>query len=118
MARTDKDRPYWVRADDPLEYREEDHHHISWRGEPLVCDIHLSAKDKQNRYTNCGYWLPYSIYRGGPPAWFRRARWHGPERRRELTELGELAKLFRGGDLENLDFANFQHHHGAAREWS
>lgn len=117
MARTDKDRPEWVRADDPLEDREETHYHVSYGGEPRECDLHVSAKDKHGRYSgNCGYWLPYSVYRGGPPAWFRRARWHAPERCRERDQLGELAKLFRGGN-QDLDFANFQHRHGAARDW-
>jgi len=117
MARTDKDRPSWVRADDPLERREESHHHRSWRGEPLVCDIDVPAKDKRSRYSNCGYWLPYTVYAGGPPRWYRRACWHGPERRRERDQFSEAVKLFRGGELEDFDFAGLQHRHGALWDW-
>lgn len=116
MARTDKDRPAWVREDDPFEpLREESHSHHTWWG-PQECDLHVSAKLKRGRYSHCGYWLPYSVYAGGPPAWYRHALWYGPERRRERDELGELAKLFRGGS-QDLDFANFQHRHGVSWDW-
>ena len=46
---------------------------------------------------------------GGVPHDYVRARWHGPERRREREDLRDAARLYNAGeDLEDFDFVNRQ----------
>lgn len=119
MSRTDKDRPYWVRSEDPLEPREEYHYHHDWRGNALECDLDAPAKYKPSLYSNCGYRLRASPYTSGPPAWYRNHVWHDPERVRMRDELGEVRKLANAGEeLDDVDVASWQHRHCAIWLWT
>lgn len=52
------------------------------------------------------------------PRWYRAHIWYEPERTRERDVLRETAKAYNAGDdLEDWDFPNFQHRHGAGWYW-
>lgn len=125
MARTDKDRPYWVRTLDETELREESHHHQRWRqGEGLVevdCDIEVYDKNARFRFVGwqCGYDLVNVYPTGKPPKWYRDHVWVNGERTRERSRLREIAKEYNGSDDEDFDadFPNHQHRHNALWLW-
>ena len=72
MSKTDKDRPYRIRARDiGTEY----HRHADWRGNPLECDMGTLGR------SNCGWTLPYTF--GGVPSWYVTMVYHRPDRRQE-----------------------------------
>lgn len=114
MSRTDHHRPYWVRCNDPSEpMRYVNHHH-----ENGVCDLAPMLPWRFRRHERC-YWAvdvrPYSH----APSWFVNHRWSGPERVRERDELRGLAQTYNAGyDLDDADFANHQHRHGANWDWA
>jgi hypothetical protein len=130
MSRTDRDRPYRVRSADPHEPREAVHSHVCrrWRHEPdcphdLGCDLpdyHDRTPDsptdkprwtRPNCYWRLTYWV-FSPYGGGPPKWYRDARWHNPERGRVRAHNVEWRKVANaGGDLEDWDLACWATHH-------
>lgn len=126
MSRTDKDRPYRVRAADPHEQGRYPRHNCGgirrrWQRtvEELECDL-PDFHDRTPRGPR--YWLHtvnvctwdldhwvFSPYGDGPPSWYRNHVWHAPERVRERDHLREAAKAYNAGDdLEDYDFPNFQ----------
>ncbi len=76
--------------------------------EQATCDIRaLDSRGGYHRYT----W-------GGVPSWFVRQTWHRPERAREREDLRDMAREYNEyGDIEDDDFANYQHNHRAAWLW-
>jgi hypothetical protein len=130
MSRTDRDRPYRVRAADPHEPRVAVHSHVPrWSRRPKAgdadydCDLpdyhdRTPEDATTRRYTwnspNCYWQMPYwvfSPYGGGPPKWYRDHVWTNPERLRERLELGEARKRWNAGDLlEDFDFACWANH--------
>lgn len=52
------------------------------------------------------------------PRWFVRHVWNGPERVRERSLLGEMAKEYNAtGELDDGDFPNYQTRHSARWLW-
>lgn len=79
MGKTDKDRPYYIRARD---IGEEFHRHADWRGNPLECDLYDDHRnDRWQRRNNCGWTLPYCF--GGVPSAYVSLVYHWPQRRQE-----------------------------------
>lgn len=116
MSRTDKDRPWQIRANDLTgryngAYYWHDHWHHERRG---------GCSD------DCGWTLPHCQL-SRPPAWYRRHVWHAPERVRERNQLGGYAREYNAGfrpydgvgedPQYDLDFANYQHRHMAHWTW-
>jgi len=110
MSRTDKDRPWRIRAEDRIgKYNGAYYYHDSWN--------HL-RHGGCGEY--CGWTLPHCTFRG-TPRWFRHEIWDGPERGRERDELRGYAREFNAGhrpydgvgeDPEyDFDFPNYQHRH-------
>ena len=124
MSKTDKDRPWLIRAADRLDagsaayFRHSDYAHA--RGE---CDADVDpierykAGNNFSNYSSCGWTLPYSYF-VSPPKDFIDEVWNGPERRRERDGLRNMAREYNTyGDLENDDFGNYQHRHNAEWLW-
>jgi hypothetical protein len=129
MSRTDKDKPWQLRAADG-----QDGSYIRHVcGGRVPCDIDVDPydfwKNAYNRTSpdarhyrvwkapSCGPTVPYAYF-VHPPHWYVRHVWTGPERVRERAQLGEMVKEYNaGGDLADGDFANYQHHHGAHWSW-
>jgi hypothetical protein len=80
---------------------------------PCVCD------DFPPDPTCCrSYTYDYPWTRGGAPSSYVHVVWTGPERARERDGLRALAKEFNAtGGIEDDDFPNNQHRHGAAWMW-
>lgn len=128
MSKTDKDRPYWVRCNDPLENRYE--HHTCGRekrsayGKPRE-DIECSIDIPQDRARSwwydhpCVYFLHEKIHRiNGVPKWFVDYVWNNPERTRVRDDLRELAKEYNATlDIDDYDFPNYQHRNQALWYW-
>lgn len=119
MSRTDKDRPHWVREEDPTELRYEHHLCGAWRGQFYECDLEGTSKYRftsdGRRYRRCDYGLVNRPW-DSPPKDFVDHVWNSLERRRVRDELGEIRKLVNAGD-DDVDFANWQHRHGAQWLW-
>lgn len=132
MSRTDKDRPYRVRAADPHQRGRYARHggFYYWQrsegGHP-VCDLpdfhdrtpeasYFSGRDGHT----CTWELEHYVFSpygsGGVPKWYVRAFWHSPERTREREDLGAARRLYNAGDdLEDFDFANYRSGRSSAR---
>lgn len=136
MSRTDKDRPYRVRAADPYEPGRYAWHMHTPRyrhrtvpnadGSCDLADFHdraptLGWRGRWNNGPNCTWELEHWVFSpwgGSAPHWYRRIRWHGPERARERADLREAAKLFNAGeDIDGFDFPSPQARHCATWEW-
>lgn len=102
MSRTDKDRPYWVRTNDPTEDRVPHHDHIPrwWRRKRLVWDGECHLDDPVNHGTRfdhaCGYHLRFDRY-WNPKREDRRLYYYKPLRSRERDTLGKAAKQYNAG---------------------
>lgn len=119
MARTDKDRPYWVRAADSTENRVQHHQHHSWRGGTRDCDFKENeyARPSRSYSNNCGWilWSPNYWYTTSVPKWFIDHVSNNPERVRVRDDLRNMAREYNAhNDIEDDDFPNNQHHHGAS----
>lgn len=114
MSRTDKDRPYWVRAQDPLEYGRVPYHYCGgrvywWTKEPLPTDCSLVyssalSEEEWNR-ANCQYGLPFDY--ASSPSWWTHQTAIEPQRRRERDTLVKAAQWYRAdpeGFMEEFDF--------------
>jgi hypothetical protein len=107
VSRTDKDRPWQIRAND-------------------MSDLNNGAYWFHNNWAHarlggctesCGWTLPHMVL-SQPPHDYVHVVWYGPERARERTELGRLAREWNAhGELSDGDFANWQHRHSAAWTW-
>jgi len=137
MSRTDKDRPYRVRAADPHQpgrYARHASYRYYWQGSSCMgadCDLpdfHDRRPTATWHQRNTGvpspdctweleHWVT-SPYGGSSPKWFTDHVWHNPERRRERDELRAARREYNAhGDLEGFDFANFQGRHSATWNW-
>lgn len=120
MARTDKDRPYWVKKNDTTYTRKINHYHNVWRhkGECTFSnEPYKSAEDDRDRY--CGWDLTgkdkWHWYDGGVPKWFIDDRYYNPERVRTRDTLREAVKEYNAnGELDDFDYWNRQHRHNAS----
>lgn len=122
MARTDKDRPLWVREADPSEDRVPYHRHQDWRGlRSYECDFEENehARPSKSYKNNCGWSLRgYHWYTGSVPKWFIDHVYNNPERVRVRDDLRNMAREYNAyNDLEDDDFPNHQHHYGASWYW-
>lgn len=117
MSNTDKDRPRWVRDNDPTTGPAPVHLHHA--GHP--CDLDDVAADRDaGRDRTCHRVSAREIfYGGGPPRDYVHAVWWGPQRTRERDACRELTKQHRAtGDVDDhTEPAPDQHRHGAAWDW-
>jgi hypothetical protein len=126
MSRTDKHAPYWTWA---VWYEPA---HGLWCNRRYACNLPDNPVRQAGRgphvLTNLCTWEPIwpvgycdqarLFGRYNPPRWFRRHVWSAPERVRERVKLGEMAKEHNAnGDLDDGDFPNRQHRHGALWDW-
>jgi|SRR5688572_12707337 hypothetical protein len=137
MSRTDGHAPYWTWATwyEPCHsYYCVNYISRSWQKvSKQPCDLPERPVRNAGRYKlrlvpqTCTWepvWPPkYSetlkLYgRRNAPRWFRRHVWEGPERTRQRATLGEMAKEYNAtGELDDGDFPNYQHRHGAIWDW-
>ncbi len=130
MSRTDKDRPWLIRAEDPNDRPGPAYFRHScgynWHGQYIDCDAHVPAAQRYTEsignqsaaYRHCGWVLPYWMFTSSP-ADYRRAVWHGPERRRERDQLGAMVKEWNANYYldDDGDFTNRQARHCADAWW-
>jgi hypothetical protein len=138
MSRTDKDRPYNVRAADSHERGRYVHHGISrywWRLDACTsgdgCDLpdyhdrtpeptwhrRNSGQPTHNCTWELEHWV-FSPYGGSSPKWFTDSIWHNPERVRERDTLRGAAREWNAhGEIDDFDFANYQGRHCATWAW-
>lgn len=135
MSRTDAHAPYWTQA----VWYEPSHH--------LYCELytnrlgrhHLSdepcnlperavrhAGVRNRRYVPLCTWEPvWPTWRqvrwlnvGRVPHWYTHHVWFEPDRVRTRDTLRDMAKEYNAlGVLEDGDFPNYQHRHGATWYW-
>lgn len=117
MSRTRKDRPHWVKANDPTMPREAFHSCCFQRTE---CSLdqpslpHYAGDTKSCFYLSPGF----AYYSDKVSNDTVRMVWHSPERGRERDTLKQFVKQYNSAsqtEPEDFDFANFQHRHGASR---
>ncbi len=105
MSRTDKDRPWQIRAND----MSDTNNRAYW--------FHYTYRHENGCNDSCGWTLPHTVL-CHPPSDFIHVVWYGPERARERVHLGRLAAEWNAtGELLDPDFANYQHRHRAAWAW-
>jgi hypothetical protein len=117
MSRTDKDRPYWVRTNDPREDRVEHHNHVAprwrtmyaWDGE---CHIDEPSTRENRRSYSCGFNLRYKRY-WNPKKEDRRLYYYKPLRSRERDTLGKAAKQYNAGNEVDEDIVLPESHRHA-----
>ncbi len=78
MGKTDKDKPYQIRA---REIGREFHRHEDWQSNPQECDIDSADRHRFTWRNNCGWTLPYTF--GGVPSDYVSIVYHRPQRRQE-----------------------------------
>lgn len=114
MSRTYKDRPYWVRSNDPKEYRKAFHACAYLNIECSLKENCVPTHARNNH--SCYYMTPGMEYDYNfVTSKEAHTDWHNPERLRERDVLREFVKNFNSGTVDlkedDLDFANFQHRH-------
>lgn len=108
MSRTDKDRPWQIRAAD----RTASTRHVAYYW-------HNTWQHERGGSCNasCGWTLPH-IALSQPPHDYVLSVWSGPERARERVGLSQMAAEYNTyGDLSDGDFANYHHRHSAQWLW-
>ncbi len=107
MSRTDKDRPWQIIANDHAgKYTGAYWFHDDWH-----------HQRRGGCSEACGWTLPHCRFRT-PPADYRRAVWHGPERARERRQLRAVAREFNAGTGDPYeDFPNWQARSSAHWTW-
>lgn len=135
MSRTDAHTPYWAQA----VWYESVHHlycpfylHRSWlsRTPRQPCNLPerpvRHAGSRTRLYVPLCTWEPVwpnwrssqKYYGSRVPRWYRHHIWFEPERTQERDILGEMAKEYNAlGELDDGDFPNHQHRHGAKWYW-
>lgn len=106
MSRTDKDRPYWVRANDSLDKQHVpvEHTHV-WREEYLECDEHRPVDGRDHANTWCA---PSVSYRNKKPASWRkrnRRRWHTKDRQAQNSITRDMVYGARSDWLDDAEDA-------------
>lgn len=108
MSRTDKDRPWQIRAADMTDrnnrayFWHDERHHIRVGG----CG------------EGCEWTLPHIVLCQAPRDYVHEV-WYGPERQRERTGLRQIALEYNAfGDVADGDFANWHHRHCAQWLWA
>lgn len=121
MSRTDKDRPYWVRLNDPSEIRRADHTHHpygryskSWFGEENVCDIDkpMTGRFEIDRKRNCDYRLTnYRYWYDDPSREDCHNEYYAPLRSEERMSLRKAARQYNTyGEVDDV-YLQEQHRH-------
>lgn len=123
MSRTDKDRPYWVKTNDPTLDRDVDHyHHPRWRApnDDGVCDLGPTPQARKERWSrSCSYSLPFheARWHTAPPGWYVNHVFHAPERVRTRDVLREAAKEWNATHATDLEPEERQARHSARGMW-
>jgi hypothetical protein len=107
MSRTDHHRPYRIRIADPGTPRRYILHLCYVRGVP--CDVDTTG-------VACGPALPYSATMEGPPSWYRRAVFSGPDRGRVAAWSRNTARYYNSGE-ENEEPPDGRHRHNGRWLW-
>lgn len=117
MSRTDKDRPFWVKLNDPSENRTDDHMHHTrglwskdWDG---VCDIDKPYGPTLKRWAgrNCHRMIHNYNPWDDPTKEDRDLLYYGPLRASERDTLKKAAKEYNTtGDTEDV-FLQEKHRH-------
>lgn len=117
MSKTDKDKPYDVRA---REGGIERHRHRDWDGRPQECDLHSPDRNQRTWANNCQYVLgnEHPWWTGeGPPKWFVDETWNGPSRRRSREECRDALREYNSYGETDGYINTDQHRHRAAWHW-
>lgn len=103
MSRTDKDRPYWVRANDrkDRQYRGIRHIHATYR-ELHDCDEHVSVSSADYRDTWCTPHLSFYTYVTSQRSYHARI-WYRQERAAQRDILRGLTRAANGGWIEDAE---------------
>lgn len=97
MSRTDKDRPHWVRLNDPDDNRVAHHDHVDYWGNDVKCDIDVPTvrEDKYRIERNCSYEIAgVYLWNETPPRKMRHYEWFGPARARTRDAMISQAKEY------------------------
>ncbi len=130
MSRTDKDKPWQIRAAEHQAPAYVDHRcgGYSWSPCEIDLDPYEAWKNAYNRTSarhyrvwkapNCGWTLSHH-HLASPPAWYIEHVWINVERVRERDGLRAMAREYNAtGELEDGDFPCWQHRHMASwRYW-
>lgn len=119
MSNTYKDRPRWVRSNDPQEARDEHHGADHERGEPCTLTVPLTWAS-QWRHRGCHYDIPGSQIQGrGPTNDDLHDQWWGPQRRSERDRGRELVGQYNTfGEIdEDRELAPEQHRRRIRQWW-
>jgi hypothetical protein len=129
MSRTHKDRPYWVKSNDPAVAFIECHDHsllgrkvvglIGSYEYPSDCTIDVPRKPggwNINRNLICRHVLPDRAVSDSPQKWARHELYYGPERLRTRDGMRRLTKEFAAsGTVDDSGFQNYQHRHATIK---
>ncbi|MBC9704519.1 MAG: hypothetical protein H9W81_05820 [Enterococcus sp.] len=110
MSRTFKDRPYWVRANDPQQDRYAYHNHI-YVDECPIDEKYTSNFGSYSRA--CGYALPWTYYRNDTPKKVRNTSYWIPLRTDERKVLNNLTRDYNTYGEIDEDFFLQEHHRHA-----
>ena len=103
MSRTDKDRPYWVRANDRTDRQysgSNPHYHLMHaRGE---CDEHPVESAYDHRNTYCASHLTFHTY-VTPQRSYHARIWYRQERAAQRDILRGLTRAANGGWIEDAE---------------
>ena|SRR5690242_167547 len=118
MSKTDKDKPWWMRAE---KYREVHHWKCIVGREPcsLPPFLYSGQAHYNRRFTAC-FWDAVDDYRrswwgqGSAPQWFNDHVWHNPERVRVRDTARQIIQDYNANGATDMEIANFQHRHNAS----
>ena len=104
MSKTDKDLPYWVKAERHGVAR---HRHLSRRGLPLTCDLYAPTRG----FDSCSWSLPL-LRLSNCPTEYARTTFYAPDRSRVRDAVLALRREVNTyGDLVDGDVYSRQHRH-------
>lgn len=109
MSRTFKDRPYWVRANDPKHSRYAYHYHIGVEecpiDEPLTGVFGIYGR-------TCGYSIPWSYFRNDATKEICHNSYWAPLRNDERIVLNSLVRDYNTyGEVDEDFFIQENHRH-------
>lgn len=102
MSRTDKDRPYWVRSNDPTDPQStgvSHYHRLHARGE---CDEHVVTDQHDHRNTYCASHLTFHTYTTSPRSYHARI-WYRQERAAQRVIKRTLTRAANSGWLDDAE---------------